>query len=69
MKVPKKRNPLPYAGAYELHLYCDRSNDAHGYDEFPHQFGGSDLAVCLRTARARGWIVHRDRTATCPRCH
>lgn len=60
--------PLPYAGCYDLHLYCDHANDAHDYDEFPHEFTGQTLGVCAKAARSIGWIIHRNCTATCPKC-
>lgn len=65
----KLANPLNYAGAYSLHLYCDHENEAHGFDEFPHEPEGNSFAECARRARRWGWILHTDTcTATCPKC-
>lgn len=60
---------MQYAGCYTLHLYCDRVNDAHGFDAFPHEFTGETFGECAKVARKRGWIIHKStRTATCPKC-
>lgn len=65
----KLEHPNGCPGCYTLDLYCDHFNDAHRYDEFPHQFTGENYAACARTARKRGWVLHRDNcTATCPKC-
>lgn len=56
-------------GCYTLDLYCDHVNDAHGFEEFPHQFIGETYGACAKQARKRGWILHRNgSTATCPKC-
>lgn len=61
--------PIAYAGCYSLHLYCDHDNPAHGWDEFPHEYDEFERGSQARSkARADGWIIHRDRTATCPKC-
>lgn len=66
---PRKNAPLPYAGAYSLHLYCDRVNvQAHPFDTGFAEYVGETLGECLKQARQRGWVIHKDRTATCPRC-
>lgn len=64
----KITEPIPYAGAYWLDLYCDHENEEHGQREFPHEFHGHTFANCMKQARDRGWVVHADRTATCPKC-
>ena len=64
----KLENPLVLAGAYCLNLYCDHENDQHGFREFPHEFTSETGGECRREARARGWKIHRDGTATCPKC-
>lgn len=57
------------AGCYSLDLYCDNERIKHPYGEFPHQFTGETFGECARTARARGWIISRDRSrAICPMC-
>lgn len=63
-------------GGYSAHFYCDAYDVApgqvvdqvgHKHDEFPHQFYAETGADCDRQARARGWLVGRDRVL-CPRC-
>lgn len=56
-------------GAYSLHLYCKYENPAHSYGEFPHEpHGCQTYGQAARRARRWGWILHRDGTATCPKC-
>lgn len=68
-------------GCYAMDLYCDRQRPKdygaswqpvpagrHRDGEFPHTFEGKTYGECQRTARARGWIFHRDGTVSCPRC-
>ena len=64
----RDENPTEWAGCYSLDLYCDHTNDAHRFDEFPHQFVGAGFGECAGKARDRGWILHRNYTATCPKC-
>lgn len=64
-KIP---HPIPVIGKYSLDLYCRYHNDGHDYGEFPHQFVGRSEGNCRRRARNRGWILHQDHTATCPKC-
>ena len=61
--------PLPYASGYTLDLYCDHSNPDHRWNSFPHTFHGETFWQCAQEARAKGWVIHRDRTATCPICN
>jgi hypothetical protein len=56
-------------GCYTLDLYCDRENPAHAYKEFPHTFIAELGATCRRRAREAGWVFHKDRTASCPKCN
>ena len=67
-----KPTPLPhpnyYASGYTLHLYCKYLNAEHEFDEFPHEFFDQHGPVTFSQARAHGWIIHKDRTATCPKC-
>lgn len=60
--------PLQFASGYSLHLYCKYLNPAHKFDEFPHEFFGEYGPDVFNEARAAGWVIHRDRTATCPKC-
>lgn len=60
------------AGGYTLDLYCDKSNELHAYDEFPHTFISDEKngkTLCFREARKAGWKITRDRTAICPKCN
>lgn len=66
-----KRRPFPekFGGGYSLELYCDRIVDDDVHDRsMPEQFTGQTFGQCARTARAYGWIIRRDHTATCPDC-
>lgn len=56
-------------GAYVLHLYCRYENPAHGHREFPWEPEFCQTrGEAVTQARQAGWIVHRDDTATCPKC-
>lgn len=55
-------------GCYVLHLYCKYENPDHAFDEFPHEYNHELGSVCRSDARKAGWILHRDGTATCPKC-
>ena len=56
-------------GGYCLHLYCKYENPAHRFDEFPWEIAQVETgAEARRGARAFGWVLHRDGTATCPKC-
>lgn len=62
----------PYFSGHILELRCDYDTPAdgiHNAGHRPSRFEGTDLAECLRKARAQGWTIHRDRTATCPEDH
>lgn len=62
-------NPNWCPGSYSLDLYCKYENPEHGFDEFPHSYVEfQTFAASIRQARRRGWIYHRDGTATCPKC-
>lgn len=54
-------------GCYTLDLYCDKENDAHEFNEFPHQFTGRTKSSCIRQAIKNGWSVRLDK-AVCPKC-
>lgn len=68
MEFGRHEDPLPLAGGYTLHLYCDHTSDEHSFEEFPHQFYAETGAECRREARQTGWKINRDGTATCPKC-
>lgn len=62
-------NPEHCPGDYVLHLYCRYKNPDHRWDEFPWQVTDCETGGAARSAaRKMGWILHRDRTATCPKC-
>jgi hypothetical protein len=55
--------------AYSLHAYCKYENASHGFNEFPHEPEGCETyGEALSALRSYGWIMHRDGTATCPKC-
>lgn len=67
--MPKlQENPIVWIGGYTLQLYCKYDNINHSYGEFPHEFVGHRREMCMRIARSRGWIIHKDGTTTCPKC-
>ena len=61
-----------WLGGYSLDLYCRFEGKwpdmRHEFDEFPHQYCGETFGECARMARSAGWVIHRDQTATCPKC-
>lgn len=61
-------SPLRMASGYTLDLYCKYKNPAHKWDEFPHQYFDEHGPNTHRSARKAGWLIHKDRTATCPKC-
>lgn len=64
--------PNGYAGCYTLDLYCKYNNPDHRWSEMHpgvwSQYLGETFGECASAARADGWVIHKDRTATCPRC-
>lgn len=68
--LQQRDEPNQYAAAYSLDLYCKWVNPDVAYHDFagPATFMGETFGEAVRDARAKGWIVHRDRTATCPFC-
>lgn len=68
MKLQPLPNPNYYASGYTLDLYCKWLNEDHVYAEFPHQYTGEHGPKVFGAARKRGWIIHKDGTATCPKC-
>lgn len=61
--------PIQVVGCYSMHLYC-RNRKFHreignvGFNEIT----GRSEAACKKTARAAGWVFHKDRTVTCKMC-
>lgn len=67
--VPRlKANPVNYAGCYSLDLYCKYESAQHRHGEFPHSYTSESGEGARAQARRVGWLIHRDRTATCPKC-
>lgn len=61
--------PLQYAGAYDLHLYCDQKLGFPHDQDSRDEFVGETFSECVKLAKAKGWkIHHKTRTATCPDC-
>ena len=61
-------NPIAAPGGFVLRLFCDHFYEGHTIREFPHVFRGPDKASVRKQAKALGWKLHHDRTATCPKC-
>lgn len=70
MSAPKLLEvPFLNPGCYDLHLYCKYENDAHEFQEFPWSITDfQTYGKAAAWARNRGWIIHRDGLATCPKC-
>lgn len=69
MEFKLKDSPEYCPGAYEFHAYCKYENPDHGFEEFPHIPTNCDTRYQALTAlRNRGWRIHKDDTATCPKC-
>lgn len=67
IKLLSQPNHCP--GCYVLDLYCKYENPDHEYQEFPHfPDGCHTYGEAARKARKWGWVLHRDGTATCPKC-
>ena len=58
-----------WAGCYSLDLYCETGNNAHKWDEFPHNYTDEKGSVCRAAARKAGWIIRRNGDAICPKCN
>ncbi len=73
-KLKRVKFPMTCPAGYSMDLYCDHYNPASGedgvhiYAEFPHQYQGETHGEVARKARRAGWVLHKDFTATCPRC-
>lgn len=61
--------PLKRAEGYTMDLYCRYTGDyAHDTKTHGAVFYGRSQSEVHRDARAAGWILHRDGTASCPAC-
>lgn len=67
---PERRDDaIPIVEGWAMDLYCQYTVDvAHDMDTHGVSFGGVSRADARRQAKARGWILHRNGFATCPRC-
>lgn len=64
-----RHNATACPGQYVLDLYCKYENPDHTFEGFPVTPSNCQTrGQALRKARAAGWLIHRDGTATCPRC-
>ena len=61
-------DPLYCPGAYSFDAYCKYENDEHEWSEFPHSFIAETGGQARSQAKRKGWLIHRDGTATCPKC-
>lgn len=67
--LKKQSHPNTCPGSYEFHAYCAWENPEHAYDEFPHVPEATQTrGEAMSDLRRRGWVLHRDGTATCPKC-
>lgn len=64
---PPSPKPNLTAKGYEMHVYCKYEHPVVGPSSFA-EISGPNERHCKRIAKARGWLLHRDRTATCPYC-
>ena len=64
----KLEDPTYCPSGYSLDLYCDHENPDHDFHEFPHGYLGETGPECRRQAKTARWTLHRDNTATCPKC-
>ena len=60
-------------GCYTLDLYCDtrkrcEHSDFTGLLHIPNQYTGRTFTECRKHALIDGWIFHRNKTVTCPKC-
>lgn len=72
-KLKRVEHPMTCPAGYSMDLYCDRfsgryDDGVHTQGEFPHQYQGQSYSDSARRATHHGWILHRDYTATCPKC-
>lgn len=68
-KLTLREDPLPVVEGWAMDLYCRYTVDVeHDMDTHGVSIGGADRADARRQAKAMGWVLHRDGTASCPRC-
>jgi hypothetical protein len=63
----RAKDPSHYAAGYSLDLYCDSAVDSWKHRHCSSYYGQT-FAQCAKDARSEGWVIHKDRTATCPVC-
>lgn len=70
MDKPKLREEVqPVTEGWCLDLYCKyTAGFPHDSDTWGAQFFGHTRAEARREAKAEGWKLHRDGTATCKSC-
>lgn len=68
MRLKIARSPKKIDSGYNADFYCKYNNRAHTDGEFPAHFEGESWGDTISKARKLGWVVHRDHTATCPKC-
>lgn len=68
-RLSKLDAPEICPGSYSFHAYCRYDNPDHDFNEFPHEpIGAQTRGEAVAQLRSIGWILHRDGTATCPKC-
>jgi len=70
MKRVLHNKPEPYRGGYEMHVDCKYAHEYTFTDPYCKStiVAGETRQECFKQLRDRGWIIHRDRTTTCPDC-
>lgn len=64
-----RKDPQPVVEGWAMDLYCRYTADiSHDVDTWGVSIGGVSRADAHRQAKNRGWMFHRDGTATCPQC-
>lgn len=64
----------PVVEGWAMDLYCKYTVDpykygaAHDMDTWGVSIGGTTRKAAREEARALGWVLHRDGSATCPHC-
>jgi hypothetical protein len=65
-------SPMPCPGGYTLDAYCKYRATHHKwtpqYPSYGESAYGQTYGECSSDLRKAGWILHRDGTATCPKC-
>jgi len=67
MPVPVE-NPATYVDGFLFDLYCKYEHEDWSSPPAFEQFEGFTARNARAQIRKRGWVLHRDRTATCPEC-